>query len=218
MRQGIGMGLFYLFVLTNSELFRQDTKFIFRFLTTLMSFSLLVCSFNQSAHLKWELACPQFTSAAVSLQCICSWFPSALNSSYLQTNAALHPAPGCSLSPIHMGMWVPMHRLWKGIPHIELIYENSLDIERSWRSLWKYLPRILNSSSPLRFCLLCSYFRLLFLPLLPCSCALSVLFQHPLQIPFQTRSVEIAKSTPNCPTAKMVLSAWSLPFDRNIKS
>lgn len=102
--------------------------------------------------------------------------------------------------------------------YTELSYENSLDIERSWRSLWKYLSRILNSSSPLRFCLLCSYFGLLFLPLLPCSCALSVLFQHPLQIPFQTRSVEIAKSTPNCPIAKMVLSAWSLPFDRNIKS
>lgn len=48
--------------------------------------------------------------------------------------------------------------------YTELSYENSLDIERSWKSLWKNLPRILNSSSPLHFCLLCSYFGLLFLP------------------------------------------------------
>lgn len=57
-----------LFFLTNSELFTQDEKFIFKLLKTLMSFSHWTAHLATLLILSESLACPQFTSVAVSLQ------------------------------------------------------------------------------------------------------------------------------------------------------
>lgn len=108
-----------------NKLLRQDAKFIFKLLTAL-SFSYWCAHLPTALSFSESSARPQVTS--VNLQGACGWFPSALNPSCLQKNASLCPALGCSLSPIHVGLWVTTHRVCKGTPQLQ-----SWAVQTVWR-------------------------------------------------------------------------------------
>lgn len=101
------------------KLLRKDAKLIFK-LTTLSFSYWSACLFGILTFIE-SSACPQVTP--VNPQGVCGWFPISL-----QKNTPLCPALGCSLCPIHTGLWVTTHRVRRGIPQLQ-----NWAVQTAWR-------------------------------------------------------------------------------------